>query len=371
MDRTIDDFKKKLNKSGLKETSSHDGCNVILVFCPIVSRAGTDIDAALNELNTCSVSKPAIFMVFHHTFEAEKFVPDSSRVINRRNTLTVDCLFHEDKGLLKCSKNEEALTKIVHHLKPQEQKKFNRFVIFFAIFCSSCVCYKLIQLGVTQRAAGAEEGKERKMNQYQVHEVDPFKPTEGKHYFIIEMGKSSILQKQISEHLQKHWPAVKEVQSVDYCNVILVFCIIVSRAGTDIDAALNKLNTCSASKPAIFMVFHHTFDLNKPVPDSSRHVSRENTLTVDCLFNEDVGLLTCDMNKKALTKLVQCFKNQESCLDILLMYACCLCCCCCWIFRELKTKILKHIRGQGRGTCESGTNDENRRLLDEDEGKNV
>ncbi len=28
--------------------------DVILVFCPIVSRAGTDIDAALNELNTCS-----------------------------------------------------------------------------------------------------------------------------------------------------------------------------------------------------------------------------------------------------------------------------------------------------------------------------
>ncbi|XP_050961218.1 uncharacterized protein LOC127162483 isoform X2 [Labeo rohita] len=149
------------------------------------------------------------------------------------------------------------------------------------------------------------------MNQYQIQEFDPFEPIEGKHYFITETVKSCFLRKQISDHFQKHRPDLKEVHSVDDCNVILVFCHIVSRAGTDIDAALNKLNTMSASTPAIFMVFHHTFDPYKIVPDSSRHVTRRNTLTVDCLFYEDVGLLTCDMNEKALTKIVQCFKYQE------------------------------------------------------------
>ncbi|KAL1274923.1 hypothetical protein QQF64_027737 [Cirrhinus molitorella] len=132
------------HRPGWKEVRSVDDCNVILVFCPIVSRAGTDIDAALNELNTCSASKPAIFMVFHHSFDPEKFIPDSSRVINRRNTLTVDCLFHEDKGLLKCSKNDESLAKIVGNLKPQKQKKYSPFIIILAVF-SSYVCYKLIQ----------------------------------------------------------------------------------------------------------------------------------------------------------------------------------------------------------------------------------
>ncbi len=119
----------------------------------------------------------------------------------------------------------------------------------------------------------------------------------GKYYFIIEIGKSKILRKEIFGHLQKHRPGWTEVHSVDDCDVILVFCPIVSRAGTDIDAALNELNTCSgkfkdespiwciylmylrywcithfqcyfslletASKPAILMVFHLTFDPEK------------------------------------------------------------------------------------------------------------
>uniref|UniRef100_A0A9J7YS58 Uncharacterized protein n=1 Tax=Cyprinus carpio carpio TaxID=630221 RepID=A0A9J7YS58_CYPCA len=133
---------------------------------------------------------------------------------------------------------------------------------------------------------------------------------EGKYYFIIEMGKSQILRKEILCHLQKNRPGWMETHSVDVCDVILVFCPIVSRAGTDIDAALNELNTCPASKPAIFVVFHLTFDPDKIVPDSSIYVIRRNTLTVDCLFSEDKGLLTCDMNEKALAKIVQCFKYQ-------------------------------------------------------------
>ncbi len=58
------------------------------------------------------------------------------------------------------------------------------------------------------------------------------------------------------------------------------------------------------------MVFHHTHDPDKIVPDSSRHVFRSNTLTVDCLFSEDEGLLTCKMNTDAKKKIVQCFKCQ-------------------------------------------------------------
>uniref|UniRef100_A0A672MNB2 Si:dkey-58f10.7 n=1 Tax=Sinocyclocheilus grahami TaxID=75366 RepID=A0A672MNB2_SINGR len=100
-----------------------EDCDVILVFCPIVSRAGTDIVAALNELNTCSASKPAILMVFHHSFNPDKILPDSSRNITRRNTLTVDCLFNEDVGLLTCNRNEEALAKIQHVMGPLSNRK--------------------------------------------------------------------------------------------------------------------------------------------------------------------------------------------------------------------------------------------------------
>ncbi|XP_073807275.1 uncharacterized protein isoform X2 [Danio rerio] len=83
------------------------------------------------------------------------------------------------------------------------------------------------------------------------------------------------------------------------------------RTGTDIDAALNKLNKLSASKPAIFMVLHHTSDPYKVVPDSGRFIQGMNMLTVDILFYEDVGLLNCIMNDEALGRVVRCFKPQE------------------------------------------------------------
>ncbi|XDV20472.1 hypothetical protein PO909_025795, partial [Leuciscus waleckii] len=129
-------------------------------------------------------------------------------------------------------------------------------------------------------------------------------------YFIIETGKSYNLREQILHQLLRQRPGLKEVHSVNKCDVILVFCTIFSRAGTDIDAALNQLNSCSAFKPAIFIVLHHTFDSEKTIPDSSSYVTRENTLTVDCLFHEDLGLLKCNRNEEALTQIVNFFNPQ-------------------------------------------------------------
>ncbi|KAK1787234.1 hypothetical protein P4O66_002747 [Electrophorus voltai] len=58
------------------------------------------------------------------------------------------------------------------------------------------------------------------------------------------------------------------------------------------------------------VVLHHTFDPDCTVPDSSRWVSRENMITVDCLFYEDHGLLDCLKNKDALKKVVENLKLQ-------------------------------------------------------------
>ncbi|KAM9551932.1 uncharacterized protein ACWYII_030598 isoform 5-T12 [Salvelinus alpinus] len=85
--------------------------DVIMAFCPIVSRAGTDVEAALQKI---PAGKPVILVVLHHTFNSDYTVPDSSRLVTRGDViLTVDCLFHESKGLLKCPRNEEAIIKIL------------------------------------------------------------------------------------------------------------------------------------------------------------------------------------------------------------------------------------------------------------------
>ncbi|KAL1274919.1 hypothetical protein QQF64_027733 [Cirrhinus molitorella] len=114
-----DDMNKVLKQLSGQQVFNVEECDAILVFCFIVSRTVTDIDGALNKLNAYSASKPAVFMVLHQTFEPEKIVPDSSRYVTRVNTLTVDCFFNEDKGLLKCEKNGEALFKILKWLQPQ------------------------------------------------------------------------------------------------------------------------------------------------------------------------------------------------------------------------------------------------------------
>ncbi|KAL7834445.1 hypothetical protein SRHO_G00286920 [Serrasalmus rhombeus] len=108
------DFKKHLHREvpGLQEVSEKEEYDVILLFCPVVSRAGTDIKGALEKLHNIPDSKPAVLVVLHHTFNPDLTVPDSSRAVTREKTLTVDCLFHEDKGLLQCRRNNTAIAQV-------------------------------------------------------------------------------------------------------------------------------------------------------------------------------------------------------------------------------------------------------------------
>ncbi|KAA0717280.1 hypothetical protein E1301_Tti022837 [Triplophysa tibetana] len=95
------------------------------------------------------------------------------------------------------------------------------------------------------------------------------------------------------------------------CDAVFDFVPIVSRLGTDISAALDRLNSSGVHKPVVLVVLHHTFDNEKVVPDSKNAVNRENTLAVDCLFNEDVGLLNCPKNEKAYEAIAKYLKSNN------------------------------------------------------------
>ncbi|XP_065123183.1 uncharacterized protein [Paramisgurnus dabryanus] len=118
------EFKEKLKKRGLKQTTT-DKCNVMVVFCPIVSRAGTDISAALSQL--VNVFQLVILVVLHHTFDPDKTIPDSNAAVNREDTFAVDFLFYEDTGLLQCQKNEEAFETFAKYLKSQNITSYAYF----------------------------------------------------------------------------------------------------------------------------------------------------------------------------------------------------------------------------------------------------
>ncbi|KAG7316405.1 hypothetical protein KOW79_019946 [Hemibagrus wyckioides] len=93
--------------------SKEEDSDAKVVFCPIVSRAGTDIEATLSHLRD---DKPTIVFVLHHTFTTDYSAPRSSRY-EKKNLIMVDILFHEDLGLLNCSKNDAALSKASTYLK--------------------------------------------------------------------------------------------------------------------------------------------------------------------------------------------------------------------------------------------------------------
>ncbi|KAL7830897.1 hypothetical protein SRHO_G00303990 [Serrasalmus rhombeus] len=109
-----DAFMNNLSISpNLRQEFLVDKSDVIVAFVTIVSRAGTDIEAALQ---TIPVSRPVVLVVLHHTFDPHFIVPDSSLNVSRSNVFTVDCLFHEDRGLLNCRHNTEALKETAEHL---------------------------------------------------------------------------------------------------------------------------------------------------------------------------------------------------------------------------------------------------------------
>ncbi|TSR51424.1 Nucleoporin NUP53 [Bagarius yarrelli] len=87
--------------------------------------------------------------------------------------------------------------------------------------------------------------------------------------------------------------SLQEVFNVEECDHILIFCPVVSRVTCDIKAAMDILHDITDTKPAVLVVLHHTLDPECVVADSSRIVTRENLITVDALFNEDQGILTC------------------------------------------------------------------------------
>ncbi|XP_035854770.1 uncharacterized protein LOC116057953 [Sander lucioperca] len=115
-------------------------CDVIIVFCPIVSRVGSDVEAAMREDSVSSGGKPVILVLMHHTRD-----PDYSTSVRKWSetfqnvVLDVHVLFHETQpGSLLCSRNDRAVKLIQEELKKPVCKTHS--VLVFNRETGSCVC---------------------------------------------------------------------------------------------------------------------------------------------------------------------------------------------------------------------------------------
>ncbi|KAM9441265.1 uncharacterized protein Hap1MRO34_026331 [Clarias gariepinus] len=295
----------------MQQVFTVDQCDVILAFCPVVTRAGTDIEVSLKKLNQESAIKPAVLVALHRTFDPECVVPDSSRSLNRENTITVDCLFYEDQGLLHCRKNQESFTRIINYIKAQicpklfigEERK-TEINPMEPVYTGSR------SLGSAAHVNYSQNQQEKKDNEKMIKKHPGMAENTTLKYFILLTGRTLSTDEIFMSRLKHEIPQLQQVSTVDQCDVILVFCPVVSRAGTDIEAAVRKLHQESADKPAVLVALHRTFDPECVVPDSSRSVRRENTVTVDCLFSENQGLLRCRKNLESFNRIINYIKPQ-------------------------------------------------------------
>ncbi|XP_014833923.1 PREDICTED: uncharacterized protein LOC106911626 [Poecilia mexicana] len=99
----------------IQKDTSRDAQHIIL-FCPITSRVGSDVEAALEKV---PYGRRIILVLMHHTRDADystagiKWSECIENVV-----LDVHVLFHESvPGLLSCEQNHKAMSQIRHFLE--------------------------------------------------------------------------------------------------------------------------------------------------------------------------------------------------------------------------------------------------------------
>ncbi|XP_050994256.1 uncharacterized protein si:ch211-245h14.1 isoform X2 [Labeo rohita] len=119
--RTLEAHKQIFGQlRGVQESHMSD-CQLILAFCPVVSRAGTDIEEALRKI---PANKPAVLVTMHHTFNANFPCPSFNPASSQGNLVEhVNVLFHDThNGVFSCPTNDEAFNKL--------QSVINRYKFF-------------------------------------------------------------------------------------------------------------------------------------------------------------------------------------------------------------------------------------------------
>ncbi|KAK2820287.1 hypothetical protein Q5P01_023246 [Channa striata] len=114
-------LKKVLKRFRDKVVQKPEKSDVTLVFCPIVSRFETDVGCALSRVPD-SARECMILVAMHHTFDPNYALPSQRQMEEHGVTLFVDCLFFEHKGLLRCSRNKNAIKEVRRQLKQRRKE---------------------------------------------------------------------------------------------------------------------------------------------------------------------------------------------------------------------------------------------------------
>ncbi|XP_007542157.1 uncharacterized protein LOC103130644 [Poecilia formosa] len=119
-----------------KVTSSKKQKQHLIVFCPITSRVGSDVEAAMATVKSLTNNEQQqqaqdygglILVLMHHTRDPDYSTGGTNWSETTSNVaLYVHVLFHDtEPGLLKCSQNDKAVGQIVDFLNKKNPRQAN------------------------------------------------------------------------------------------------------------------------------------------------------------------------------------------------------------------------------------------------------
>ncbi|XP_034006721.1 uncharacterized protein LOC117498622 isoform X14 [Trematomus bernacchii] len=288
--------------------------DVTIVFCPIVSRMGPDVESAMRDVQVSSGNKPVILVLMHHAYEA-KFIPNVQQGANVQ--LQVNVFFHETKhGLLHCGENGAVVCEIIKHLK--EIPITNAQVVAAAVAelpggWESACC--------PPRWPHQTPSNQKPVKQPPPTGVNNGIPSKEEPSKVVNKWKAKLMYQMVvtgttfDAHVQLMEKVKKDVKdqfdlvqsySNDY-DVTIVFCPIVSRMGPDVESAMRDVQVSSGNKPVILVLMHHAYEA-KFIPNVQQGANVQ--LQVNVFFHETKhGLLHCGENGAVVCEIIKHLKE--------------------------------------------------------------
>lgn len=112
--KTFDAHNKILNKIQVEVCSNPEDCEAVVLFCPVISRVGSDVNDAMRKIPGEVRQKPVILVVMHHTRTQDINPTEAQLNHGHQNVIrVVHVVFHETvNGLLKCERNNKAIEEL-------------------------------------------------------------------------------------------------------------------------------------------------------------------------------------------------------------------------------------------------------------------
>ncbi|XP_020497672.2 uncharacterized protein [Labrus bergylta] len=250
-------------KAKVELTESSDNHKITILFCVVSSRVGSDVEAAMAEVKG---EKKVILVLMHHL--REPTVMTSARTWAHGgkydNIVFHDNVFYHEtvQGLLECRENDEAVSRI-------QQKLLE--------FCPTIMKYT-----------------SRQSNQAQ--------DCTGKYKMVVSGTTFGAHQK----FLDKVKAKVELTESSDYHKITILFCVVSSRVGSDVEAAMAEVK---GENKVILVLMHH---LREPTVMTSARTWAHGGKYDNIVFHDNVfyhetvqGLLECRENDEAVSRIQQ------------------------------------------------------------------